>query len=67
MSKDNFASAEHALLTGMMLGEFMRYGVDAGPGIDADGDYTDVLTIGIEMGVKPISIRVRVLPPEEST
>lgn len=67
MSNNNFASPEHALLTGMLLGEFMRCGVDAVPGIDADGDYTDEITVSVEMGPKLISTRVKVLPPEERT
>lgn len=57
-----FTSPEHALLTGMLLGELMRQDVDAVPVIDASSNYTDELAITVRLSGRTHVIRVRVLP-----
>ena len=59
----NFQDDNHALTVGMFVGFLMRNGIDARPGVDRDGNYTD--TVGVEMDVpggEVILVEVRVLP-----
>lgn len=58
MSESFFADANHALKTGMVLGVLLRNGIDALPGIDEDGDYTNV----VEFSHEDVQFRVQVLP-----
>jgi hypothetical protein len=58
----HFTSPEHALLTGMLLGELLRQDVDATPVIDPQSNYTDMIAITIRLSGRTHLIRVRVLP-----
>lgn len=63
----HFDSDEHALLTGLLVGELRREGVEAQPVVDG-GDYTPEIRITINRDA-PLHARhhvvVRVLPPDE--
>ena len=53
---DNFKSADHALISGMVWGLLMKHGINAWPVIDDHNNYTDV--IKIEEDEYEFSIRV---------
>ena len=65
-----FANDSHALLSGMLVMEMMKQGVDAKMVHDEEGNYTDVMSIKIP---KPgpegmegwYTLYVRILPPED--
>lgn len=61
----HFVDERHALYVGWILGIAMRNGIDARPGIDDDGNYTDRLTVvlGDRTGMLPVTVEFIVPPP----
>ena len=59
----NFDSDFHALKAGMVIGALMKAGIMAYPDVDADGEYTDTISMRIDMGdPQPVDVRIKVLP-----
>ena len=61
-----FASDDHALLTGMLMGHLMTKGVEALFEVDTEGHYTDVLVIKVPRAETAgwYTLHLKILPPE---
>lgn len=57
-----FTDPNHALRAGMALGVLLKHGLDAEPGIDEAGNYTDVITFDYPWQEGVMSFRVKVMP-----
>lgn len=64
-------SPEHAYLCGAVLGELRNRGLHAIAENDAEGNYTDVISIlpqaGLLLSELAVEVRLRVLPVEEKS
>jgi hypothetical protein len=58
-----FADDQHALTEGMLIGTLMEAGINVSIETDAEGNYTDIITVRLpdEEGMPPITIRLKVL------
>lgn len=64
MSDYPVKSGEHAFITGLVVGSFMKAGLNVVPDIDIDGNYMASMEVTIPPTAVPVTIVV--LPPEES-
>lgn len=68
MAKGNFASDGHALVSGMVLGDLLKHGVEVTPVWDDDDDYTPVIEINVDLGGEYTqTVRVRVMDPADES
>lgn len=62
--------ANHAMASGMMLGEFIRFGLMVVPDIDAEGNYLDTMNVTLPSidGVieQDITIKIKVVDWEDA-
>ena len=56
-------SERHALYVGWVLGCAMRAGVEVTPVVDADGNYTDRLTVVLPDRTEPVEYIITVIVP----
>jgi hypothetical protein len=60
---DKPVDQNHALLTGMVWGAFMKAGIPAFPVLDSDGDYTSDIQVNLsEVVGEPLQVTVTVRP-----
>jgi hypothetical protein len=68
VSHGYFASDDHALLTGFVIGAMMKAGITVRPETDENGNFLPKLTIQLpaleELGA-PIDVCIRVLPGKD--
>ena len=58
-----FHDDNHVYATGVVLGHLLRHGVEALPGVDDNGNYTDTIQLKIDMGMdEPSFVEIAVLP-----
>ena len=57
-----WASDEHALMAGMLMGHFMANGIVCSFATDAEGNYMNELIISLEPGLDSLRVKVEVLP-----
>jgi hypothetical protein len=56
-------NGDHALLCGFVWGAFMRAGIPAFPGLDAEGNYTSDLILNFsEISGEPLQVTITVNP-----
>jgi hypothetical protein len=57
-----WASDEHALMAGMLLGHLLAHRVVASFATDADGNYMNEIIINMEPGLDSLRVKIEVLP-----
>ena len=58
-----WASDDHALKAGFLLGGLMQAGVNAFPIVDDDGNYTNVIVVKLDEADPEMLVKIKVLPP----
>ena len=57
-----WATDEHALMAGMLMGHLMAKGIVCSFGTDSEGTYMNELIIALEPGMDSLRVKVEVLP-----
>ena len=68
MAELHFASDQHALRQGLLMGLMMKAGISIEPQFDDESNYIDELVVILPVVSEyeiPIRVRIKVLPPLE--
>ena len=58
-----WASDDHALRAGFLIGALLKSGIDAYPNVDDEGNYTNVIVVKLDEADPEMLVKITVLPP----
>jgi len=58
-----WASDDHALRAGFLIGALIHAGIDAYPNVDDEGNYTNVIVVKLDEADPEMMVKISVLPP----